>query len=73
MIRLVLGSAAPPRRCAAFVVLLAVAVRGLRVAGRTLDWSWATGRLTVTVHGAPLRVRAGAPFPRSTRLDVSIR
>jgi hypothetical protein len=50
-----------------------VGVRGLRVAGRTLDWSWATGRLTATVHGAPLRVRAGAPFPRSTRLDVSIR
>ncbi len=50
-----------------------LAVRGLRVAGRTLDWSWATGRLTVTVRGAPLRVRAGAPFPRSTRLDVSVR
>jgi hypothetical protein len=50
-----------------------LAVRGLRIAGRTLDWSWAAGRLAVTVHGAPLRVRAGAPFPRSARLDVSVR
>jgi hypothetical protein len=50
-----------------------LAVRGLRVAGRIVDWSWADGRLTATIRGAPLRVRPGAPFPRSTRVQVSMR
>ncbi|HEY8106252.1 MAG TPA: hypothetical protein VIE46_09100 [Gemmatimonadales bacterium] len=50
-----------------------LAVRGLRVAGRTVDWSWVDGRLTATIRGAPLRVRPGAPFPRATRVQVSMR
>ncbi len=48
-----------------------LAVRGLHVAGRTVDWSWANGRLAATIRGAPVRVRPGAPFPRSTRVQVS--
>lgn len=48
-----------------------LSVRGLRIAGRTIDWSWNRGELQVRVRGAPLAVRAAPVFPAGTRLRVS--
>jgi hypothetical protein len=46
-------------------------VRGLRIAGRTVDWSWSRGAVHVQVGGAPVAVRLAPAFPSDTRLRVS--
>ncbi len=45
-------------------------VHGLRLRGRTIDWTWDGSRLRVALRGAPLRVRLGPAFPPRTRIHV---
>jgi hypothetical protein len=47
-----------------------LAVSGLRLGDRTVDWSWSAGQLTVIIHGPPIAVRPGDVFPRTARLVV---
>ena len=44
-------------------------VRGLRVLGRTVDWTWDRRRVRARVSGAPIELRLGPSFPPGTRLE----
>ena len=57
---LVLGAGVPPAWLAD-----SLGVRGLRVRGRTVDWTWDRHRVRATVRGAPIELRLG---PRSRRV-----
>jgi hypothetical protein len=45
-------------------------VQGLRVVGRTVDWSWDGRRVRARVNGAPIELRLGPSFPPGTPLDL---
>ena len=45
-------------------------VRGLRVRGRTVDWTWDRHRVRATVRGAPIELRLGPAFPPGTLLEL---
>jgi hypothetical protein len=60
---LILGAGVPP--C---WLTDSLGVRGLRVLGRTVDWTWDRRRVRAVVRGAPIELRLGPAFPRGTRL-----
>ena len=50
--------------------LNSLGVRGLRVRGRTVDWTWDRHRVRATVRGAPIELRLGPAFPPGTPLEL---
>lgn len=45
-------------------------VQGLRVRGRTVDWTWDRHRVRASVRGAPIELRLGPAFPPGTPLEL---
>jgi len=47
-----------------------LAVRGLELRGRRVDWTWDGRRVRVSVAGPPLALRLGPAFPRGTPVEL---
>jgi hypothetical protein len=62
---LVLGAGVPPAWLAD-----SLGVGGLRVRGRTVDWTWDRHRVRASVRGAPIELRLGPAFPPGTLLEL---
>jgi hypothetical protein len=47
-----------------------LSIAGIGTAAGLVDWRWAAGKVTVTLHGPHLPVRLGPGFPRAAAIEI---